>query len=109
MQMHFEDLPEYFEDVLSCLLQYCGNLNTKISLQALDKLKIAIEEISNPASKLIVALNAQLSKQKEAAPATESKTEVKCTFVEDSNKREVNLICRVLDTIVAWTPVLNIG
>jgi len=56
LQMHYEVLTEYFEDVLSCLLQYCGNPLTSISMQAQEKLKWAVGEMIKPDSKLIISL-----------------------------------------------------
>lgn len=53
LQMHFDLLPEHFEDVLTCLFQYCGNPIESISLKALEKLQWAVNELSNPTSKLV--------------------------------------------------------
>jgi brefeldin A-inhibited guanine nucleotide-exchange protein len=79
IQMHYEYLAEYFEDVLSCLLQYCGNPITAVSLKGIERLNWAVSEISNQKSVLVTSLNAVLI-PKEIGP--ESKPEP--TIVEDS-------------------------
>jgi len=60
LRMNYEYIAEHFEHALSSLLQYCGNSMTSISFQAFESVRWAVNEASDPSSKLVLALESRV-------------------------------------------------